>query len=75
MATVIYPGDHYLTLDFQGREVRANKLQLAFARNAIRLHLAGIRMKSSPVKFLNHTFGTRQTAKYWQQYLDQVLAA
>lgn len=73
-ATVIYPGDHVVTLEFEGREVRANKVQLVFAKSAIKLHLAGIRMKSSPVKFLNHTFGTRQTAKFWQQYLDRVLA-
>lgn len=73
-ATVIYPSDHTITLDFEGREVRTNKVQLVFAKSAIKLHLAGIGMKSSPVTFLNRTFGTRRTAKFWQQYLDQVLA-
>jgi hypothetical protein len=73
-ATVIYPGDHVITVEFEGREVRTNKVQLVFAKSAIRLHLAGIGMKSSPVTFLNRTFGTRRSAKFWQQYLEQVLA-
>ena len=73
-ATVICPSDHAITLTFEGREVRTNKVQLVFAKSAIKLHLAGIRMKSSPVRFLNHAFGTRRTAKFWQQYLEGVLA-
>ena len=73
-ATVIYPGDHVITLDFEGREVRTNKVQLVFAKSAVKLHLLGIRSKSSPVRFLNRTFGTRRTAKFWQQYLEGVLA-
>jgi hypothetical protein len=72
--TVIHPADHAITLEFEGREVRTNRVQLVFAKSAIRLHLAGMRHRVSPVKFLNHTFGTRRTAKFWQQYLDQVLA-
>jgi hypothetical protein len=73
-ATVIYPGDHVITVEFEGREVRTNKVQLVFAKSAIKLHLAGLRHKTSPVAFLNRTFGTRRTAKFWQQYLEQVLA-
>jgi hypothetical protein len=73
-ATVIYPGDHVITVEFEGREVRTNKVQLVFAKSAIRLHLAGMRHRVSPVAFLNNTFGTRRSAKFWQQYLEQILA-
>jgi len=72
--TVIYPVDHVITLDFEGREVRTNKVQLVFAKSAIKLHLAGLRHRACPVTFLNRTFGTRRTAKFWQQYLEGVLA-
>ncbi len=72
--TVIHPADHAITLEFEGREVRTNRVQLVFAKAAIRLHLAGMRHKSCPVTFLNRTFGTRRTAKFWQQYLEGVLA-
>jgi hypothetical protein len=74
MPTVIHPGDHAVTLDFEGREVRTNRVQLVFAKSAIRLHLVGIHSKPSPVTFLNRVFGTRRTAKFWQQYLEGVLA-
>jgi hypothetical protein len=72
--TVIHPSDHFITLNFEGREVRTNRVQLVFARSAVKLHLIGIRHKTSPVAFLNRTFGTRKTALFWQQYLENVLA-
>jgi hypothetical protein len=72
--TVIHPADYAITLEFEGREVRTNRVKLVFAKSALRLHLAGMRHRVSPVTFLNRTFGTRRTAKYWKQYLDQVLA-
>lgn len=74
MATVICPSDHDIALDFEGREVRTNKVQLVFARSAIKLHLLGMRHRACPVTFLNRTFSTRRTAKFWQQYLEGVLA-
>ena len=74
MATVIRPSDHAITVTFEGREVQTNRVQLVFAKSAIRLHLAGIRHRSCPVTFLNRTFGTCRTAKFWQQYLEGVLA-
>ena len=74
MATVICPADHAITLTFEGREIRTNRVQLVFSMAAIKLHLAGIRHRVSPVSFLNRTFGTRRTAKFWQQYLAGVLA-
>ena len=73
-ATVIYPGDHVITVTFEGREVSTNRVQLVFAKSAVKLHLTGLRHKTSPVAFLNRTFGTRKTAKFWQQYLEEVLA-
>lgn len=73
-AIVIRPSDHAITLTFEGREVRTNKVQLVFAKSAVKLHLLGIRHRASPVTFLNRTFGTRRTAKFWQQYLEGVLA-
>jgi hypothetical protein len=74
MATVIIPSDHAMTVTFEGREIRTNRIQLLATQKMLKLHLAGIRFKLGPVTFLNQVFRTRKTAKFWQSYLDQLLA-
>jgi hypothetical protein len=74
MATVIIPSDYAMTLTFEGREVRTNRIQLLAAQKMLKLHLAGIRFKLGPVTFLNRLFGTRRRATFWKFYLDQLLA-
>jgi hypothetical protein len=73
-ATVVIPTDHNMIITFEGRQVHTNRVQLVFARGALKLHLAGLRHKTNPVTFLNRVFSTRKTAKFWKEYLDQVLA-
>lgn len=74
MATVIIPSEHAMTLTFEGREIRTNRVQLMAARRILSLHMAGIGFKLSPVTFLNRLFGTRRRATFWKLYLDQLLA-
>ena len=73
-AIVVIPTDHNMTVEFEGRRVHTNRVQLVFARGALKLHLAGLRHKTSPVTFLNQVFSTRKTAKFWKDYLEQILA-
>jgi hypothetical protein len=74
MATVIIPSDHAMTVTFEGREIRTNRVQLLAAHKMLKLHMAGIQFKLGPVTFLNRLFQTRKTAIFWKFYLDQLLA-
>ena len=72
-ATVVHPTDHAMTITVGGREIATNRIQLIFARRAMRLHITGIRFKVSPVAFMYKLTGERRTARAWLTFLDSVL--
>jgi hypothetical protein len=73
MATVIHPGDHAMTIEFNGRTIATNRVQLMAARHMLKIHVAGMRNKVSPIGFMNRLMGERHTAAYWLKYLDSIL--